>query len=340
MSTSDVFTPLLVSPKTPIPSPRLDENDSIYLRKKYLVNFEKACDIFFDHKDVECGILIGMVEFSRQAGPGAALLVNWELLESHDSKTREAVLSWLTAVGIPEGKWLYPEDLSVYIQVKREKRAQWHQRAAARLQFELENLISTNIQEVSKKAGTTPRTLSMLLQLSHFIHCYKTTVGIGPFIRGLMKFLTTQSHDFERAFVWSLDDATLTQSGEEFLAASVALMIKTIGFRPISLPKLKENPLQLREWLIHPSLTDFQLASLLRLLTIEAPKLSPGGCSGTSQPSQPVVSRLQKHRLSFLPNCCSWLINSSYSILIRPLACILVALIRISVLIIPRFMLA
>ncbi|KAI0231689.1 hypothetical protein L0F63_006647, partial [Massospora cicadina] len=258
-------------------------------------------------------IILGMVEFSVGT-PKGGLHVNWEILETRalDGKDRELVMHWLAAIGIPEGTWRHPEDFPLYIEAKRQRRAAWHEQAAKRLQQELERLISCHLETSAKKTGNGPYSApSMLMQLNKFLIQFHSHMGAAPLIHGLRAVLRAQMQDLTRSLVWVLDDASLTQSGIEFMMASVASLITTLGFKPG-----KPNALSQREWLVQPHFTQFQLYALVRL--IDGYKLSFTGIAGSYHVSNPPIER-PYFRRSWL-----WSINASFSFLTKPLSKLLV----------------
>lgn len=309
------------------PSPILLKVGEVEARKGYLAQFSQLCDDFFNFNHAYSEITLTLVEFSIST-PDGGLHVNWGILNSRvmEQKERELVMHWLTAIGIPGGIWRHPGDYMLYIETKRQRRSAWHEQAAKRLQQELERLIAHHLQVSAKEMGNgLSSNLLMLIQLNKFLIQFHTYVGATPLILGLRNVLQAQMQDLAHCLVWVLDDATLTQSGNDFMVASVNILITTLGFKPS-----KTNAFSLREWLVHPDLTPFQLYALVRL--IDDYKLSLSGIAGSYRAANPVVERPYTSRRKF------WFIGSGFNFLTKPLSKLLVFGIYLSALVLPNYL--
>ncbi|KAG9288554.1 hypothetical protein G9A89_006050 [Geosiphon pyriformis] len=219
-----------------------------------LEEWERLCFRFYSKNDELAGIVINLVEFSTHAKD--QVMINWSVFDSQNPQTLK-VDELLVKIGFLNGIMRFPQKYEAYIVAKRKVRVDWHQKKARDLNRELDRLLHSKPAQY-----TRPHRISAL---KTFLAQYKSSLGGGPFIKGLFCALNLQI-DQNNLVSWTFLDDTFTQNEADFMRASVNLLTNVLGLTH-TVQEADESGEQasLRTWYMNSALDDAEIRSLIKL---------------------------------------------------------------------------
>jgi len=115
--------------------------------------------------------------------------------------------------------------------------------------------------------------------LAEFVARFSTTVGLQPFITGLVRCLQEQQgKGADSVVAWTLDDAALVERGHEFAFEAVKLLLVHLRFLPKDLAL--EQRAVARTFVVDPQLSDRRIDRLVAVTPPFAKKLGKVALSG------------------------------------------------------------
>ncbi|KAI9295586.1 hypothetical protein K502DRAFT_329758 [Neoconidiobolus thromboides FSU 785] len=257
-------------------------------RSKYAQEFSNICDNFYNQGDVSSEKIISLIEFCNEE------IINFSLVDI-TSGDMESIHQLLNKIGIFKGHWKYIEDRTLYLEIKRKRREEWHLSTNKRLNTELENQIQTLIKR--DEDNNNNNLINKLDYFYLYLKKYQYQLGISSFLKGLLKFLKINlNHYEEKQFAWQLEDASLTQFGTSFMNDTCFLLVYQLNLIPI-IKEYNDNT-KLREWKFKNKINKLELKCLIKLMNMELNKDVTGPPSGNiietkgEEYNKPLISKI------------------------------------------------